>query len=77
MGYGFNGKIYSNGDLRTEEKVVRKNKTMTVLINRDDGFVAYEVDGETVGFSVLPKYRTEIVPFVEMFAVGSSVIVSS
>jgi hypothetical protein len=77
MGYGFNGKIYSNGELRTEEKIVRKNKTMTVLINRDDGFLAYEVDGETVGFSVLPKDITEIIPFMEMFAVGSSVIVSS
>ena len=77
MGYGFNGKIYSNGDLRIEEKVVKKNKVFTVMVNRDEGFVAYEVEGETVGFSVLPKERTEMVPFVEMFAVGSSMVVSS
>jgi len=49
----------------------------TVLINRDEGFVAYEVEGETVGVAVLGKERGVLVPFVEMFAVGSAVVVVS
>ncbi len=46
-------------------------------MNRDDGFVVYEVEGETVGFSILPKDQVEMIPFVEMFAVGSAIVISS
>lgn len=61
--------------MRTEEKIVKKNKLLNVLINRDEGFLAYELDGETVGLSVLPKDRNIIVPFLEMFAIGSAMVV--
>ena len=61
--------------MRTEEKIVKKNKLLNVLINRDEGFLAYELDGETLGLSVLPKDRTLMVPFVEMFAIGSALVV--
>lgn len=47
-----------------------------MLVNVDDGYLAYEVDGETVGICLLPRDRKGVVPFLEMYAVGTAVVVS-